>query len=164
MSHAHIHERDLPFSEDEFFRAFCLVQSEQEARESARYVSEIVRSTPEGAERARAAREQGSDDPVEIAEPAWHIGDGAFALLAMVSGELRTRVEDYMRGRWEAERPSLLRATLHRAGRSIHAEPGAEDLEAVERVIGSYEAEWRQVCDRMQAEAEHHAGGGSSGS
>jgi hypothetical protein len=83
----YIDENDLPFTEDELFRALALTGDERLARDAAQDMAELLSSgTYEG---------------------AWSIGDEVFAALALLSDDLRERVEAYMRLRWEGMRSSL---------------------------------------------------------
>lgn len=116
-------DEQLPFSEEEFYLAFRLVEPEREAREGAAFVAQVVREANEQAERARLALAAGSQDRSETAVPTWLIGDGAFALLALLSDDLRARVDAYMRSQIEGQREQLLRNGLYRPGGMILREP-----------------------------------------
>jgi hypothetical protein len=151
-------DEDLPFSEAEFYRAFRLVESEKEAREEAAFVVEVVRKANEGAARARLARERGSQDLREIQIPAWVIPDELFALLALVSDDLRARVDAYMRAQWEGQREQLLRNGLYRPGGTILREPTPEVHAEADARIASCEAEWTACCERVRADAERLRG------
>ncbi len=140
---------ELPFTEEEFYRAFRLLHSEDEAREVASYISALVRDTDERSEAAREARARGSTNPHEIAEPTWVIGDEAFALLALVSHDLRIRVDEFMRKRRESERPAITRAVVYRSGRLITSEPTPEDAAAVDVALAAYSTEWTNLYHRM---------------
>lgn len=149
-----IHPRELPFSEEEFFRAFCLIQPEEEARKNARFVGEMVRDVIEKREQAFQAQERGSTDPDETRIPAWVIGDGAFALLAMLSDDLCARVDAFMRNRWQAERLALTRNALYRPDGSILREPTPEVIADVDAVLASYAAGWKRTRKEMRVEVE----------
>jgi hypothetical protein len=144
MEHSWIHPRDLPFSEEEFYRAFALIQGEEEARENARYLSSVVRQSYE--------QEAVMDlPPRAINHPTWAISDEGFALLGFVSDELRHRVERYMHNRWEAEREELIRNRLYRPSGSILAMPDQEVLDEVSQVLHEYAEEWRKTIERMRS-------------
>jgi hypothetical protein len=150
---SYLHE-DLPFSEEEFYRAFRLVQSEKKARSSAAFVVQMVNEVNERAERARLARERGSQNPQELQVPVWIVGDGAFALLALVSDDLRTRVDAYMRGQLESQREPALRDRLYRPGGTILREPTPEVHAEVDALLAGYAAEWTRLCERTRADVE----------
>lgn|GEM_PF-3051889 len=149
MSDQHLGE-DLPFTEEEFYRAFRLVESEAGAREAASYTAALVRDTAALVDAARQARERGETDPSVIAEPTWYIGDEAFALLGLVSDDLRERVDAYMNARWEGERPAITRAALHRHGRLITGDPTDAERADVDAEIASYRAAWTQLRRRVE--------------
>jgi len=149
VSDRHLGE-GLPFTEEEFYRAFRLVESETEAREAASYTAAVVRDTAALADAARQARERGETDPAAVAEPTWYIGDEAFALLALVSDDLRERVDAYMNARWEGERPAMTRATLHRSGRLITSDPTDAERAEVDAEIASYRTAWTQLRRRVE--------------
>lgn len=153
MQTEHIDEQ-LPFSEEEFYRAFRLVESDAEAREAAAFVVQAVRKANEQAERARLALTSGTHDGSSMGVPTWVIGDGAFALLALVSDDLRERVEAYMHAQWEADREHLLRNRLYRGGGVFLREPTAEVYAEVEAQIAETAAEWRALVERTRAEVE----------
>ncbi|HEX5871183.1 MAG TPA: hypothetical protein VFY65_12240 [Longimicrobium sp.] len=67
----YIDENDLPFTEDELFRALLLTEDEEAARDAAHTLAELLSSgTYEG---------------------GWSIGYEGFAALALLSDELRER-------------------------------------------------------------------------
>jgi hypothetical protein len=122
----YIDENDLPFTEDELFRAFALTEDEQVARDAARTLAELLSSgTYEG---------------------GWSIADEGFAALALLSEELRERVSAYMGARWEGMRWTAVRAALRREGVPPDAEPTASALRAGDEEITGYVADWRRGC------------------
>jgi hypothetical protein len=149
-------DEDLPFSEDEFYRAFRLLESEAEAREAAAFVVQVVRKANEQAQRARLALTSGTHDGSSMGVPAWVIEDGAFALLALVSDDLRERVEAYMHARWEADREHLLRNRLYRGRGVFLREPTAEVYAEVEAQTAETAAEWHALVERVRGEVERH--------
>ena len=68
-------EHELPFTEDEIYRAFCLLGIE-DARDGVRTVAECVRGQYEG---------------------GWPISDRVFAALALLSADVRDRVDAFVR-------------------------------------------------------------------
>lgn len=148
MQTEYIDAQELPFSEEEFYRAFRLVESEREARDAAAFVVQVVRKANEQAERARLA--VAADSPDGGGVPSWVIGDGAFALLTLVSDDLRVRVEAYMRAQWEGLREQWLRDGLYRPGGVLLREPTPE----VDARITEAAAEWRELVERTRAEVE----------
>ncbi len=122
----YIDENDLPFTEDELFRAFALTGDEQEARDAAHMLAELLSSgTYEG---------------------GWSIADEGFAALALLSDELRERVETYMAARWEGMRWSAARTATRREGLPPGSEPTASAFQAADEEIASYMADWRRGC------------------
>ena len=102
---SYIDENDLPFTENELFRAFALTNDEQVARDAAHMLAELLSSgTYEG---------------------AWSIGYEGFAALALLSDDLRERVDAYILPGWENMRPSLIRDALRREGLPPGSEPTA---------------------------------------
>lgn len=127
MNKSHyIDENDLPFTEDELFRALALTGDEQEARETAHGVAELL----------SGGRYDGG----------WSISDEVFAALSMLSDDLRERVEAFMRTGWEGTRPSLIHAALRREGLSPGSEPTPSALRAADQTIAGYVAEWQSGC------------------
>jgi hypothetical protein len=119
-------ETDLPFTEDELFRAFALTEDEQVARDAARTLAELLSSgTYEG---------------------GWSIADEGFAALALLTEELRERVNVYMAARWEGMRWLAVRAALRREGLPPHSEPTGSALRAADEEIAGYVADWRRGC------------------
>jgi hypothetical protein len=122
----YIDEKALPFTEDELFRALALTEDEQVARDAAHTMAEVLSSgTYEG---------------------GWSIADEGFAALALLSDDLRERVDAYMLPRWENMRPSLVRDALRREGLPPDAEPTASALQAADEEIAEYVADWRRGC------------------
>lgn len=122
----YIDENDLPFTEDELFRALALMGDERIARDAAHGMAELLSS--------------GTYDG------GWSIGDEVFAALALLSDDLRERVDAYMHPRWEGMRPSLVHATLRREGLAPGSEPTPSALRAADEEIARYVAEWRRGC------------------
>jgi cytosine/adenosine deaminase-related metal-dependent hydrolase len=122
----YIDENDLPFTEDELFRAFALTEDEQVARDAARTLAELL--------------------PSGTYEGGWSIGDEGFAALALLSEDLRERVSAYMGARWEGMRRMAIRATLRREGLPPDAEPTESALRAGDEEIAGYVADWRRGC------------------
>lgn len=120
----YIDEKDLPFTEDELFRALALTGDEQLARDAAHDVAELL-----------------SDGTYD---GGWSISDEVFAALALLSDDLRERVEAYMRPRWEGMRPSLVHTALRREGLAPGSEPTPSALRAADEEIAGYVAEWRR--------------------
>jgi hypothetical protein len=122
----YIDENDLPFTEDELFRAIALTEDEQVARDGAHTLAELLSGgTYEG---------------------GWSVGDEVFAALALLSDDLRERVDAYMRPRWEGMRPSLVHAALRREGLPPGSEPTLSALRAADDEIARYVADWERGC------------------
>lgn len=122
----YIDKNNLPFTEDELFRAFALTGDEQEAREAARTLAELL-----------------SDGTYE---GGWSIGYEGFAALALLSDDLRERVDACMLPGWENMRPSLVREALRREGLPPDSAPTASALQAADEEIARYVADWRRGC------------------
>ena len=123
----YIDEELLPFTEDEIFRAFALTdEDEQSARDGARSVAEVVGG--------------------RTYEGGWSLGYGVFAALAMLSDDLRERVDAYMLPRWENVGPSLVRDALRREGRPPGGEPTPSALQEAEYEFARQISDWRRGC------------------
>lgn len=122
----YVDEKALPFTEDELFRAFALIGDEQEARAAAHTLAELLSSgTYEG---------------------GWSIGYEGFAALALLSHDLRARVDACMLPGWENMRPALVRDALRREGLLPGSEPTASALQAADDEVARYVADWRRGC------------------
>lgn len=141
-------DEQLPFSMEEFYRAFRLVEPEAEAREGAALVVRVVRKANEQALRAPAAVPAGDQDGGSTGVATWVIGDGAFALLALVSDDLRARVDAYMHAQRQARREQMVRNGLYRPGGVILREPTQEVHAEVEARITEAAAEWNALVER----------------
>lgn len=150
-------ENELPFSEAEFYQAFLMAGPEEQAREAARTIASLVRDASHMSAKAAVARRQGSTDPEKTNETLWVIDPLHFAMLSLVSDDLRARVDRYWRAYWESQRPGLTQAALHRRGMSLLAEPTAEVIADVESQMAAYEAEWRTTCEEARALVEKWA-------
>jgi hypothetical protein len=122
----YIDANDLPFTEDELYRGFVLFGSEREAREGARLLAETL----------------GGGDY----EGGWFISDEAFAAIALVSDDLRDRVDAYMRAQWQGMRPSLVYGALRREGLPPGSEPTPSALRAADEELAGYVADWERGC------------------
>lgn len=121
-----IDETELPFTEDELFRALALTEDEQVARNAAHTLAELLSSgTYEG---------------------GWSIGYKGIAALALLSDDLRERVDACILPGWENMRPSLVRDALRREGLPPDSEPTASALRAADDEIAGYMANWRRGC------------------
>jgi hypothetical protein len=122
----YIDENDLPFTEDELFRAFALTEDEPEARDAAHYLAELLSSgTYEG---------------------GWSLSYEVFAALALLSDDLRERVDAFILPGWENMRPSLVRAALRRERLPPDSEPTPTALRAADEEIARHLADWRRGC------------------
>jgi hypothetical protein len=144
-------DEQLPFSEDEFYRAFRLVEADGEARAAAAFVVQVVREANKQDEASRLAVANGSQTS---GGATWVIGDGAFALLALVSDDLRARVDAYMRAQWEELREQWLRNGLYRPGGVILREPTPEVHAEVDARLAATAAEWGELLERTRADVD----------
>jgi hypothetical protein len=122
----YIDETNLPFTEDEVFRSLTLTEDEEVARDVAHTFAELLSS--------------GTYDG------AWSFAYEGFAALAMLSDNLRERVDAYILPRWENKRPSLIREALRREGLPPGSEPTPSALRAADDEIACYVADWRRGC------------------
>lgn len=122
----YIDENALPFTEDELFRAVALTEGEQVARSAAHTMAKVL----------SGGSYQGG----------WSIGDEVFAAMALLSLDLRERVDAYMLPRWENMRPSLIRQALRREGLPPGSTPTASALRAADDEVARYVADWRRGC------------------
>jgi len=122
----YIDANDLPFTEDELLRALALTGDEQLARDVAHELADLLSSgTYEG---------------------AWSIGDEVFASLALLSDDLRERVDAYMRNRWERMRPSSVFNAIRREGLPVGSDPTPSALRAADEEIADHVANWERGC------------------
>lgn len=119
----------LPFTEEELFRGLALIAGEQEARDVAHWLADLL---------AGGAYEGG-----------WSIPDAVFAAMALVSDDLRQRVEAYMRSGWERMRPSTVFNALRREGLPGGADPTPSALRAADEEVARHMADWRQGCAEL---------------
>jgi hypothetical protein len=122
----YIDDKDLPFTEDELFRALALTEDEQVARNAAHTMAEVLSG--------------GTYDG------GWSIGYETFAALAVLSDGLRERVDACILPHWENRRPSLVREALQREGLAPGSEPPASALRAADDEIARYVSDWRRGC------------------
>ncbi|HYW12988.1 MAG TPA: hypothetical protein VE871_13600 [Longimicrobium sp.] len=114
---------DLPFTEDEFFRALAMLGDEQEARDAAHDLAETL---------AGGAYDGG-----------WSVSDEVFAAMALLSDDLRQRVEAYKRSDWEGIR----RAEVYAArGSPPGSDPTPSALRAADEERARHVADWEQGC------------------
>jgi hypothetical protein len=120
----------LPFTAEELFRGLALVGNEQEAREVSDLFAEML---------ADGAKEG----------VGWSIPDVAFAAMALVSDNLRQRVEAYMRSGLESRRRSFVYDALRREGLPRGSEPTPSALRAADEEIAVYVADWERGCAEL---------------
>lgn len=116
----------LPFTEDEIFRALALTAGEQEARDAAREFAETLAG--------------GAYDG------AWSLSDSVFAALALLSDDLRERIDVYMRAGWERMRPSTVFNALRREGLPGGSDPTPSALRTADEEIAEHVANWERRC------------------
>jgi len=119
----------LPFTEEELFRALALTIGEQEARDVAQEFAEVL---------AGGAYDGG-----------WSLPDAVFAAMALVSDDLRERVDTYMRSGWERMRPSMIFNALCREGLPGGSDPTPSALRAADEELARYVADWEQGCTAL---------------
>jgi hypothetical protein len=134
---------DLPFTEDELYRGLALTGDEQEARDAAHALADWISGGLPGR--------------------AWSISDGGFAALALVSDDLRERVDAYMRSRWEGMRRSLVYAALRREGFPPGSEPTPSALRAADEEIAGYVENWERGCAALAEWVRRRQAGGPVG-
>jgi hypothetical protein len=117
----------LPFTAEELFRGLTLVTDDQEAREISDLFAEMLAG--------------GAAEGV-----GWSIPDVVFAAMALVSDDLRERVDAYKRAEWEGRRRSLVYDALRREGLPPGSEPTASARRAADEEIAQYVADWRRGC------------------
>ena len=122
---------DLPFTAEELFRGLALASGdEQEAREVSDWFAEMLAG--------------GADEGV-----GWSIPDVVFAAMALVSDDLRQRVDAYMRSGWGGRRRSLVYDALRREGLPPGSAPTPSALQAADEELARYVAEWEQGCTAL---------------
>ena len=121
----------LPFTAEEFFRGLALATDDAE---KAREVSDLFAETLAG----------GASEGV-----AWSIPDVVFAAMALVSDDLRKRVDAYKRAGWEGMRRSLIYDALRREGLPGGSDPTPSALRAADAELARYVADWEQGCTAL---------------
>ena len=120
----------LPFTADELFRGLALASDEQQAREVSDSFAELLGdSANEGV--------------------GWSLPDVVFAAMALVSDDLRQRVDAYKRADWEDMRRSLVYDALRRDGLPVGSDPTPSALRAADEELARYAAEWEQGCTEL---------------
>ncbi|HVH13495.1 MAG TPA: hypothetical protein VM759_10605 [Longimicrobium sp.] len=133
----YLDERLFPFTEDELRRALALTGDEQFARDTARELAEIS-SAPHG---------------------GWWVGPEMFAALALLSENLRERVDAYMRREWEGMRGAMVDGALWREGLPLGSEPALSVLREADEQIARQVAEWENGCAALADWVRRRQGG-----
>jgi hypothetical protein len=118
----------LPFTAEELFRGLALATDEQKAREVSRWFAEMF---------AGGGADEGA---------GWSLPDVVFASIALVSDDLRQRVEAYMRSVRDSRRRSLVHDALRREGLPGGSDPTRSALRAADEELARYVADWEQGC------------------
>lgn len=117
----------LPFTAEELYRGIALAADDQKAREVSDMFAEMLAG--------------GANEGV-----GWSLPDVVFAAMALVSDDLRKRVDAYKRAEWEGRRRSLVYDALRREGRPVGSDPTPSALRAADEEIAGYVADWEQGC------------------
>ena len=117
----------LPFTAEELFRGLALASDDQQAREVSELFAEVLAG--------------GAKDGV-----GWSLPDVVFAAMALVSDDLRKRVDAYKRADGEGMRRSLVYDALRREGRPSGSDPTPSALRAADAELARYVADWEQGC------------------
>lgn len=120
----------LPFTAEELFRGLALAANEQEAREVSDLFAEMLAG--------------GANDGV-----AWSLPDVVFAAMALVSDDLRQRVETYMRAIWEGRHRLLVNDALRREGLPRDSDPPPSVLGVADQELARIVADWEQGCTEL---------------
>jgi hypothetical protein len=120
----------LPFTAEELYRGIALAADEQKAREVSDMFAEMLAG--------------GATDGV-----GWSLPDVVFAAMALVSDDLRQRVEAYKRAEWEDRRRSLVYHALRRDGLPGGSDPTPSALRAADAELERYVADWEQGCTAL---------------
>lgn len=121
----------LPFTAEELFRGLALATGDQQkAREVSHWFAEMLAG--------------GAAEGV-----GWSLPDVVFAAMALVSDDLRQRVDAYMRSGWELRRRSLVRDALRREGLPGGSDPTPSALRAAAEELAGYVADWEQGCTAL---------------
>jgi len=117
----------LPFSAEELFLGLALTTDDQQAREVSDLFAEMLGG--------------GANEGV-----GWSLPDVVFASMALVSDDLRKRVDAYKRAEWEGRRRSLVYDALRREGLPRGSHPTPSALQAAAEELARYVADWEQGC------------------
>lgn len=110
----------LPFTAEELFRGLAQATGdEQKAREVSQWFAEMLAG--------------GADEGA-----GWSLPDVVFAAMALVSDDLRKRVDAYKRADWECRRWSLVYDALRREGLPGGSDPTPSALRAADEQIAAY--------------------------
>lgn len=120
----------LPFTAEELFRGIALATDDQQAREVSDMFAEMLAG--------------GANEGV-----GWSLPDVVFAAMALVSDDLRKRVDAYKRAEWEGRRRSLVYDALRREGLPGRSDPTPSALRAADAELARYVADWEQGCTAL---------------
>lgn len=120
----------LPFTAEELFRGLALATDDQKARE----VSDLFAETLAG----------GADEGV-----GWSLPDVVFAAMALVSEDLRKRVDAYKRAEWAGMRRSLVYDALRDQGLPGGSDPTPSAQWAADAELARHVADWEQGCTAL---------------
>lgn len=118
----YIDDDELPFTEDELCRAFALLKDDHAARDAAHLLAELL-----------------SDGTYD---GGWSISDEVFAALALLSDDLRERVDAYMRRGWEGRRQLMLHEAVRREGLPRGTAPPPSAIRAADEQLAEYVTQW----------------------
>lgn len=79
----------------------------------------------------------------------WSLPDVVFAAMALVSDDLRKRVDAYKRAEWKGMRRSLVYDALRREGLPRGSDPTPSAERAADAELARYAADWEQGCTAL---------------
>lgn len=120
----------LPFTAEELFQGLALATDEQKAREVSDLFAEMLAG--------------GANQGV-----GWSLPDVVFAAMALVSDDLRNRVDAYKRAAWKGMRRSLVYDALRREGLPGGSDPAPSALRAADAELARHVADWEQGCTAL---------------
>jgi hypothetical protein len=120
----------LPFTAEELYRGIALAADDQQAREVSDMFAEMLAD--------------GATEGV-----GWSLPDVVFAAMALVSDDLRKRVDTYKRAEWEGMRRYLVYDALRREGLPAGSDPTPSALRAADEEIAEHVANWEQGCTAL---------------
>lgn len=142
---------DLPFSEDEIYRAYRRLVPDEEARENAQ---RLVRLPTELRAEAEALLSKGGAAQLRNLV----VDDDVFASLAVESPAMEDRVRIFLERRWVDAELAMRRRLLARGSRSRRTTPVHAVTEEAARFAAELRRDWERCLDKVRHRTAHSRG------